>query len=143
IAQTGWRNCNGDRVGGHASEHSRTVKCESAHTDECRRVGKQVDGEKIGAARLRIIPHRKFWVVTQLRRVGRVNLNGIEKPPATDRTGRLRDSNALPEGDPGKGGKSEVAHHPAISHLIVEDEWITVVKTAARRARQRRKERVV
>ena len=97
IAQTSWRNRNGDRVGGHASEHSRTVKCESAHPDECRRVGKQVDGEKIGAARLRIVPHRKFWVVTQLRRVGWVNLNGIEKPPATDRTGRLRDSNALPE----------------------------------------------
>src|SRR5438477_4412372 len=97
IAQTSWRNRNGDRVGGHASNHSRTIKCKSAHPHERGIVNKQVDREKIGAARLRIVPHRKFWVVTQLRRVGRVNLNGIEKPPATDRTGRLRDRNALPE----------------------------------------------
>src|SRR5262245_29516958 len=62
IAHTGWRDDEGNRLGGPAGvctgDHRRAIERENAHTVEGVRVSKEVRGKNIGSARLRIIPHR-------------------------------------------------------------------------------------
>ena len=56
-----------DRIRGTASKHGGAVERKDTHTFERPkgRTEKQVDREEIGAARLRIIPHRELRVIAE------------------------------------------------------------------------------
>src|SRR6266852_7441450 len=71
-------------------------------------------------------------------------LQGVEEPAAAYWIWGLRNSNALVEwARARKRSEREVADHPAVSNLIVENKRISIVFVRARRARQRGKECVV
>ena len=72
-------------------------------------------------------------------------LDGVEGPRASHWVGALGYADALVERSDARqrAGKGKIAHHPAISHLIIKDEPIAVVEARTRRAYQGQEERVV
>ncbi|PYX03215.1 MAG: hypothetical protein DMG85_20125 [Acidobacteria bacterium] len=72
-------------------------------------------------------------------------LDRVKKPAATDRVARLGNGNALIEWScPGKRSrKREIAGHPAISDLIVEDKPVAIVEARTGCAYQSKEKRVV
>ena len=133
--QTGKRDGKGDGVGGTASEHRRAIQRESPDPVESGEIGKQVDREEIRAARLGVIPQRELWVIAQLRRICRVDLQRVEEV-APGRVRCLGNSDTLPEGAAWKRWKGEIAYQPAVSDVIIENKRVSVVLTRTRRARQ-------
>ena len=61
-------------------------------------------------------------------------------PAACDRVASLGYGDALIEVGAWKRGKSKIAHHPAISQMVVEHERVATVLGRARCADQRGKE---
>ena len=134
-----------DGIGGTAREHRRAIERKNTHALEGKSGAmKQIDCQKISTARLRIIPQRELWVIAYPSWVSGIMLNRVEGPGASHGVGALRHTDALIEWPIARNpGKSEIAHHPAIGHLIVENKNVSeVLVAAARRARQWGKERV-
>ena len=52
-------------MGGTVGEHASAVECIDADAVESRRTRKQVDGQVIGAARLRVAPLGELWIISQ------------------------------------------------------------------------------
>ena len=72
-------------------------------------------------------------------------LDRIEEPTPADGVASLGYTDALVE-RPGAGqraGKGKIAHHPAISLMIIKDEPIAIVEARTRRAHQGQEERVI
>ena len=62
-------------------------------------------------------------------------LHRVEEPAAADGVVGLRHGDALKEWSiAGKAGEREIADHPAISDLIIENKWIARVLVLTRRA---------
>jgi hypothetical protein len=72
-------------------------------------------------------------------------LDRIKEPAAADGVAGLGYTDALVEwsGARQRAGKGKIAHHPAISHLIIKDEPIAIVEARTRRAYQGQEQRVV
>src|SRR5437667_8730737 len=133
VAQPCRRDVESNRISGATRKHRRAVESKNAHAFEGkRRPVKQVDGEVVGVLGRApaAVPKRELWVIADPRRVGRIMLDRVKKPTATDRVAGLGNSNALIEWScPGKRSrKREIAGHPAISDLIVEDKPVAIVE---------------
>ena len=133
-----------DSIRGTASKHGAAVERKDTYAFKRPKGGteKQVNREEISAARLRIIPHPKLRVITEPLDIRRIMLHRIEEPAAADRVAGLRYANALIK-RPIKRRESEIADHPAIGEMIVENKRVTVVRAAARSAGQRGEEGIV
>src|SRR5205823_1735442 len=133
---------------GTTSKHRGAVESKNTHAFKGKRWPiKQVDREVIGVLGRgpAAVPKRELWVIADPRRVGRIMLDRVKKPAAADRVARLGNGNTLIEWScPGKRSrKSKIAHHPAISLMIIKDEPIAIVEARTRRAYQGQEERVV
>src|SRR4029450_11821913 len=72
-------------------------------------------------------------------------LDRIEEPAPADGIAGLGYTDALVErsGAGARAGKAKIAHHPAISLMIIKDEPIAIVEARTRRSYQGQEERVV
>jgi hypothetical protein len=117
------------------SEHRRAIERISAHTLE-RDTGdaiKQVDGKEVRVLSAAVVPHRKLRVIAELVWVGLVHLQGIEEI-GTRRVTGLRDCYALIERTgAGEINESEIAYHPAVGLMIIENKRISLVLARAAR----------
>ncbi len=132
-----------DCVGWAAAEHAGAVQSIGAHPVERRGIAEQVHHQEIGVLRSAVVPQAQLGIVPQERRIGRVHLEGVEKPPAADRVARLRHTDALIERRTRERGKSKVADHPPIGLGVVHDEWVAVIRIRAGRPGQRSKEGII
>src|SRR4029450_11589324 len=91
------------------------------------------------------VPHRQLRVITDPGGIGRVVLDRIEEPTPTDRVAGLGYADALVERSRAgeRAGKRKIAHHPAISLMIIKNEPIAIVEARTRCAYQGQEERVV
>src|SRR5207249_1175163 len=91
------------------------------------------------------VPRRQLRVITDPGGIGRVMLDRIEEPTPADGVASLGYTDALVErsGAGQRAGKSKIAHHPAISLMIIKDEPIAIVEARTRRGYQGQEERVV
>src|SRR5262249_39607374 len=109
-----------------------TVESKNAHAFEGkRRPVKQVDRKIIGILRRTpaAVPKCELGVIADPRWVGRIMLDRVKKPAAAHRVARLGNGNALVEWScPGeRSRKREIAGHPAISDVIIEDKPVAIV----------------
>src|SRR4051794_41964557 len=80
-------------------EHAGAVKRINAHPIKGGVVSKQVHRQEVGILSWAptSVPHGHFRIVAKERRMCRIDLYRIEKPPAADGVGGLRHADALPE----------------------------------------------
>ena len=81
----------------------------------------------IGAAGLRIIPQRDTSGNVDPGSTGRSTLQRVEIPAACHGIAGLRNADAFIEVGAGKRGKSEIAYHPAVSQMIIQNKWVSAV----------------
>src|SRR5438128_2632382 len=81
-----------------------------------------------------VAPQRELGVPAETRGIRAGHQQGVQPPAAGDRVGGLRDGDALIAGGAGKGAEGEVADHPAVSDMVIQDEGIALVVGAAGRA---------
>src|SRR5207247_8520135 len=148
MAQGGRGDVKGNGVSGAAGEHGGAVESKDPHALKAKSNAiEQVDREIIGVlCRAPAgVPHRQLRVITDPGGVGRVMLDRIEEPTPADGVASLGYTDALVErsGAGQRAGKSKIAHHPAISLMIIKDEPIAIVEARTRRAYQGQEERVV
>src|SRR5439155_16618388 len=133
VAQASRRDVESNRISSATRKHRGAVESKNAHAFESkRRPVKQVDREVIGVLGRApaAVPKRELWVIADPRRVGRIMLDRVKKPTATDRVAGLGNSNALIEWScAGKrSGECEITDYPAVSDVIVEDKPVAIVE---------------
>src|SRR5215475_3046721 len=133
-----------DGICGTTGEHGPAIQRENAHALETERGAvKQIDREDILAARLRIIPQRELGVIAYPGGVRRIVLHRVQEPAAADRIAGLGYTNALIERSGTRNpGEREIAHYPAIGHLVIHDKRVSevLVRAAGGTVAQRCKE---
>src|SRR4029453_15055042 len=148
ITQPGRGDVKGNGVSGAAGEHGCAVESKDPHALKAKSNAiEQVDREIIGVLcrAPAAVPHRQLRVITNPGGIGWVMLDRIEEPAPADGVACLGYADTLVKrsGTGERAGKSKIAHHPAISLMIIKDEPIAIVEARTRRAYQGQEERVV
>jgi hypothetical protein len=86
------------------------------------------------------VPQGKLWVIAELVRIRRINLECVQPPSACNRIAGLANTDALPEGLARKSVKGEVAYQPAICDRIIESKRVSLIIESARIVRRQRGE---